>query len=185
MKGRVVIFLAGWAALLAGGVAEEAAETLLPSQRDALTVETNERNPFAKVEQPKPVEVEVPVDSKSEESRIEAVLSRLTVLGRARGASGWRVLLGDMILEVGKPLPPVIEGQTLVLRVAAIHDAMVEIEWESKDPGETSKRTFIPIQLRPVPTSALGGQRNTQKEPTVIVSPPNAVRKAPAANAVR
>ncbi len=178
--------MAGGALLLAPAGAQDASEALLPSQRGALTVEASERNPFAKIEQPKPVEVEIPADTKSEESQIEAVLSRLTVLGRTRGASGWKVLLGDMILEVGKPLPPVIAGQSFTLRVATIYDSMVEIEWTSQEPGGVSKRTFIPIQLKPVPSSALGGQSGLQKEPAVIVAPPpNAMREPSTSNAFR
>lgn len=145
----------------------------LPSERRAIVVDDAERNPFTKIEEPKPLVVETPLDSEGEESRIELVLSKLAVNGRTRGANGWKVLLGDMILETGKILPPVIAGQTVTLKVAAIYDAMVEIEWVNKDPGGVPKRTFIVIQLNPVVNSALSGQtRATAKEPAVVVAPP-------------
>ena len=151
-------------------------EALLPSSRKMAAVADQERNPYANVEKPK-VEVasDVP-DAKSEEGRIEAVLESLAVVGRTRGPSGWKVLLGDLILEAGKPLPPVIAGQTQVLRVAAIYDSMIEIEWAKKDPKdaqEVSKRIFIVVKLNPTVGLALSGQKSSQKaaEPMVVTEP--------------
>jgi len=167
--------------------AEESAPLLMPSSRQTAEVSDSERNPFAKVEEPKQDKPTIEVDAKSEESRIEAVLTGLKVVGRTRGASGWKVLLGDLILEAGKPLPPVIEGQTQTLRVAAIYDSIVEIEWVNQDSRELTKRIFIAIQLKPSVGSALGGRQAStsgKASPIVItrpqddpILPPNAIER--------
>lgn len=157
-------------------IAEEGAPLLMPSNRQTVEVSGSERNPFAKVEEPKPDKPTIEVDAKSEESRIEAVLTGLKIVGRTRGPNGWKVLLGDLILEAGKPLPPVIEGQTQILRVAAIYDSMVEIEWVNQDSRELTKRIFIAVQLTPSVGSALGGRQAAaggKAPPVVITRPPD------------
>lgn len=153
--------------------AEDDSEMLLPSSRKVMVLPDAERNPYAKVEEPK---VEPPVattDGTSEEGLIESVLNGLTVVGRTRGAAGWKVLLGDMILERGKTLPPVVAGQTHVLRVAAIHESMIEIEWVNEDPRAVPKRMFIMVQLKPNVSTALSGR----SVPTNRVPPPKVITR--------
>jgi len=159
--------------------AQDGTSILLPSSRKVTEVTESERNPFAKVEEPKPETPVIATDAKSEESRIEAVLGGLKIVGRTRGPNGWKVLLGDLILETGKTLPPVIEGQTQTLRVAAIYDSMIEIEWVNKDSRELPKRIFVAIQLKPTVGSALGGRQAVPggKAPPVVITRPQEDQK--------
>lgn len=167
--------------LLMGGVSFSlhAQEELLPTlpkplDRASTLVENAERNPFAKVEEPKPILLSEPTDSRSEENQIEIALKDLSVSGRTRSANGWRVLLGNMILEEGKNLPPLIADQTVTLRVVTIDSNLIEIVWESKDTGSVPKRTFIPIDLQPKVRPTLGGGVPTEKRSrsSISVTPP-------------
>ncbi len=170
----ITLFLLGLSLSMA--CAQTGVETLLPATRQHISVEDLERNPFAKVEEPKPAAPDIAIDTKSEESRIEAVLEGLSVVGRTKGENGWKVLLGDLILEQGKFLPPIIEGQTQTLRVASIYDSMIEIEWVNKDSREIPKRMFIVIQLKPLVGSALSGRRaavGATAPPVVLTRPQN------------
>lgn len=174
MKSRPFFALLMLGLCLSTGSAEDETILLRPSARHTVEVTESERNPFAKVEEPKTEKPLVATDAKSEESRIEAVLNGLKIVGRTRGPNGWKVLLGDLILETGKTLPPVIEGQTQTLRVAAIYDSMVEIEWVNKDSRELPKRIFVVIQLAPTVGSALSGRQAASggKAPPVVITRP-------------
>jgi len=139
---------------------------VLPSSRVQLLLDPSDRNPYAKQEVPKIEVKEELTDVESEESRITAVLETLRVVGRTRSETGWKVLLGDLILEADRELPPLVDGQTRVLRVVDIFDAMIEIEWVTTEPTETPKRTFIPVRLTPAVATALAG--STDAAPVVI-----------------
>lgn len=129
----------------------------LPSSRNSVLLEPSDRNPYAKQQVPK-IEVEEAVaDVASEDSLITGVLNGLRVVGRSRSDAGWKVLVGDLILEVGKDLPALISGQTKTLRVVEITDERIEIEWVVPDSNETSKRSFIPVELNPSVAKALPG----------------------------
>jgi len=153
---------------------------MLPSLRRAIKISDSEANPFARKEEPKPPMPEVIDDSASEESRIASVLSGLVVCGRTKGANGWKVLLGDMILENGKILPPVIEGQTQVLRVAAIYDSLLEIEWVDESKQSAPRRIVIPFGMAPKVNSALSGAAaspgESEGKPIVVTAPAEAPR---------
>ncbi len=138
----------------------------LPSSRAHVILDTSNRNPYAKQEVPKIEVKEQLTDAQSEESRITAVLDTLHVVGRTRSETGWKVLLGDLILESGGELPPLIDKQTLVLRVVDIFDTMIEIEWVTTESVETAKRTFIPVRLSPAVATALAG--STAATPAVV-----------------
>ena len=141
---------------------------ILPADKRAVDVAPAERNPFAKKEEPK-VEVEVvEEDSASEESQIRAVLDRLQVVGRTRGLTGWKVMFGDMILENGTTLPPVVPGQTQTLRVVSIFEQLMEIEWVEETSPEAPKKLFVPISLEPTVDRALSGSTTTEDGPTLI-----------------
>lgn len=140
---------------------------LLPSSRRASTVLASERNPFAKREEPKVEQQAAPEDAESEERRISDVLTTLEVVGRTRGDSGWKVLLGDLILQPGTVLPPVIEGQTQKLRVVDVYDASIEIEWIDDESGDLPRRLFIPVNLTPGIRSTRPGMGGAL-EPAVV-----------------
>lgn len=122
---------------------------LLPSDRRTDVVIASERNPFAKIEEPKVEQVVEEAQELGEEGQIVAALGAIEVAGRARSDSGWKILFGDMILEKGKMLAPVVEGQTHQLKVAEIFDSVMEIEWIQDDATASPKRIFIPIALMP------------------------------------
>lgn len=177
MKWWAVIWLAG---LFCGVVvAQDDSEVgLLPDDKRAIIVPPTERNPFTKKEEPK-VELEIPVDDlASEENQIRDVLNRLDVVGRTRGENGWKVLLGDLILENGTELPPVIVGQTQTLRVVSIFDRLMEIEWVMPtEANEPPKKMFIPIALEPQVSEALGGRAagaEGERGPRVMTTSPAA-----------
>jgi hypothetical protein len=137
---------------------------MLPDDRTSITLESKERNPFAKQE----IKEEMPApgeEKESEESRIRRVLGKLTVVGRTKGANGWKVLLGDLILEKDRTLPPVIEGQTQVLRVANVYDGSVELIWEDKSGSGEPRKMFIPIDLSPRVHTALAGKSTSITAP--------------------
>lgn len=164
-------------ALLTGitgvGRAQDDSEVgLLPGDKRAVIVPPTERNPFTKKEEPK-VALEIPVDDlASEENQIRGVLNALAVVGRTRGANGWKVLLGDLILENGTTLPPLIIGQTQTLRVVSIFDQLMEIEWVMPEgSNEPPKKIFILIALAPKVNEALGGRSAGERGPSVISAP--------------
>jgi len=137
---------------------------MLPSDRTSVTVAPTERNPFAKQE----LKEEAPApgeEKESEESRIRRVLGKLAVVGRTKGPNGWKVLLGDLILEKNRTLPPVIEGQTQVLRVANIYDGSVELIWEDKSGSGEPRKMYIPIDLSPRVHTALAGRSTSITAP--------------------
>ncbi|MGC1481719.1 MAG: hypothetical protein WA771_14560 [Chthoniobacterales bacterium] len=141
---------------------------LLPQDKRAIDVEAAERNPFAKKEVPKLEIITVEDDSASEENQIRSVLNRLSVVGRTRGLSGWKVMFGDMILENGTTLPPVIPGQTQTLRVVSIFEQLMEIEWVEDEAAVTPRKLFIPIELAPTVKRALSGSTAEESGPTLI-----------------
>jgi hypothetical protein len=142
---------------------------LLPGGQRASKVLPTARNPFAKKEEPK-LEISVePDDLASEENQIRAVLEGLRVVGRTRGEQGWKVLLGDMILEDGTKLPRVLDGQTQDLRVRKIHEKTMEIEWAESDPNEPPRLIVIQIGLEPKVRSALSGASATEGGPVPAV----------------
>lgn len=144
-----------------------------PASRQAVELTGQERNPFIKQQVAKVETIETEQSTTaSEESRIQAVLSGLEVVGRTRNEAGWRVLLGTLILEPGKELPPVIPDQTQRLRVAEIFETMIEIEWILVDPNEPPKRFFIPVQLKPAVRSNVPGVGFTSDAPAVITRNP-------------
>lgn len=167
------------AAMIAGNLvlgAQGSSVGVLPSSRAHVILEPSDRNPYAKQEVPK-IEVEEQLtDAQSEESRITAVLETLRVVGRTRSETGWKVLLGDVILEAGGELPPLVDGQTRVLRVVDIFDTMIEIEWVTTEPTETPKRTFIPVRLTPAVATALAG--STDATPAVVTRTVNPTTSA-------
>ncbi len=178
MKATTTIVIAASICLSAINVSaqDDSDVGLLPSDKRAIIVPPTERNPFAKKAELK-IELEIPVDdAASEESQILAVLNRLDVVGRTRTGDGWKVLLGDLILETGTTLPPVIIGQTQTLRVASIFDQMLEIEWVGMlDSNGQPKRVYIPISLTPDVIPALAGQSTSsaKRTPTVLTKPPS------------
>ncbi len=149
---------------------------LLPGDKRSATVPPTARNPFTKKEVPK-LEIEVPPeeDTASEENQIRSVLNGLRVVGRTRAANGWKVLLGDMILEDGTTLPPVLEGQTQTLRVRRIHEKLLEIEWVEVATNDPPRLIVLQVDLAPRVSTALSGSSSAAEggqAPAVVSTQP-------------
>jgi hypothetical protein len=149
---------------------------VLPEQRQPVTLPAQERNPFSKQEA-KVVSAAPEDDKESEENRIRRALTKLSVVGRTRDASGaWKVMLGGLILQKGRNVPPVLQGQTEMLRVAAISDRSVELVWLDKSGEPDARRMAIPIDLAPHVHTALAGPAEStssaRNEPQVITNQP-------------
>lgn len=155
-------------------VAEAPAETkeriryqlILPDEKAPEVVKPNEPNPFAKSDA-NAIKAE---ETSSEENRVKDILKALGVSGKkCDPVTGMvsSVMLGDMRLERGAILPPVIADQTVRLRVNSLSDTAIEMFWVEKNKRNMSltQRTpfIIPINLgptvrtvayRPVPQAA-------------------------------
>ncbi len=154
---------------------------LLPGDKQPVPIRPEERNPFAKREQ-KPEIVQDEQEAETEENRIRNVLMQLRVVGRTRGSEGRKILLDDLILEAGKILPPVIAGQTERLKVEAIYESAIEIVWIEADPAAEPRRLFIPVNLQPGVSRALGGRSVNPPvpQPSVTTDAPVPPTEAPA-----
>lgn len=155
----------GMALLVVPLSAQDASEVgVLPGDRVMIPIAEKERNPFGKQEQKTPVATAA-VDAASEESRIREAIGAMSVVGRVKGERGWKVLLDNLILESGSTIPPVIDGQTETLRVAAIYDGAIEIEWvEAENAGEP-RRMFVPVDLSPRIRTAVGPPQDETRKP--------------------
>jgi hypothetical protein len=147
---------------------------VLPDQRQPADVHAQERNPFSK-EESKVIATTPEDDKESEENRIRRALTKLAVVGRTRDTVGsWKVMLGGLILEKGRNVPPVLQGQTEVLRVAEITEHSVELVWLDKSGEPDARRLAIPIDLAPHVHSALAGPAESEapapNEPQVITN---------------
>lgn len=134
---------------------------LKPEDKTSEVVKPSERNPFGKSEE----ELRT-VNGKgtNEENLIREHLQQLRVVGVSPGAKGLRVMLGDMILEPGQEVPPVLPDQTLALRVGNITPQMIELVWVEKKGSSLPPRMLtIPVDLRPSVRYVLHGQK---QEPT-------------------
>jgi hypothetical protein len=142
---------------------EQVKYTLLkPADKSSETVKTGERNPFGKSE----AEAKV-ADQKgtNEENQIRDRLAQLQVVGASPGANGLRVMLGDMVLEPGQPVPKVLSDQTVMSRVGTITQSAIELIWVEKKPSGLPARTMvIPIDLRPYVRYKLQGQPQDKKD---------------------
>jgi len=148
---------------------------VLPDQRQPADVRAQERNPFSK-EESKVIAATPEDDKESEENRIRRSLMKLAVVGRTHDVAtgSWKVMLGGLILEKGRNVPPVLKGQTEVLRVAEITDHSVELVWLDKSGEPDARRLAIPIDLAPHVHSALAGPAESEapapNEPQVITN---------------
>jgi len=130
----------------------------LPGQRRAFAVRADERNPFAdRVPEMKPREVEN--EGETEDDRLRVIFSELNVSGISRGPRGLRVLMGDLILEKGRAVPPLLENQTARLMVTDVSENELEVNWLNRETGEvTQKKLLIAYDLSPTVGFVLQGQ---------------------------
>lgn len=134
-----------------------------PEEKRPLLLLANERNPYAKrsaLQQVAPTEEE-----NAEELRIRQKLQSLSVTGRSLGPNGPRILLGDIIVEKGRVLPPLLEEQSENLQVIEVTRDNILLGWFDVDTGElTGKKMQISFDLRPNVAYALHGQGGDSEE---------------------
>ncbi len=134
-----------------------------PEEKRPLLLKASERNPYAKRSDKEEITGEENIDA--EEQQIRARLGSLSVTGRSEGPNGLRILLGDIILEQGRILPQLLEGQSENLKVLAIQADTVVLGWIDLASGEPSGKTMqVPYDLSPKVSYALHGQESAAAE---------------------
>lgn len=131
-------------------------QLVLPEEKTPENVKPEEHNPF---------ESENDALSRqntgdTEENRVREKLLKLPVVGVNKDADGrLRVLLGDIILETGGVVPPVLPGQLVELRVKNITTDYIELAWtEKRMTGLPPKLMLIPINISPQVRYVMHGQ---------------------------
>jgi hypothetical protein len=122
-------------------------QLILPEEKTPETVKPEEHNPFESESESQ--SRLAPGDT--EENRVRDRLLKLPVVGTKRMENGgMRVLLGDLILETGKPVPSVLPGQLVELHVKNITSQYIELAWQEKRAsGLPPKLMIIPIDIGP------------------------------------
>jgi hypothetical protein len=142
---------------------------LKPSDKTSELVKASDRNPFAKVDENNGPNQK----SLNEENLIRDRLEKLRVVGVSPGTNGLRVMLGDIILECGQPVPPLLPDQTVALKVGSITAQAIELLWlETRPAGLPLRKLTIPVDLRPyvryqlkgIPTEKNQWEKKNEKE---------------------
>lgn len=132
-----------------------------PPQKRALLLKESERNPYARRNPHEEVAAQETINA--EEIRIRNHIASMRVAGRSTGPNGMRVLLGDLILEEGRILPQLIEGQSEGLRVIDVNEDTVVLGWIDAENGNpTGKSMQIGYDLSPVVSFALGAPETSR-----------------------
>ncbi|MEM7386959.1 MAG: hypothetical protein AAF514_18625 [Verrucomicrobiota bacterium] len=130
---------------------------MLPVEKVGTVVRAGEPNNFAK-QAVRVVKRKKTTGLATEEEVLRQLLTRLRVSGVSEGRNGKRVLLGDLILEKGKPLPRMIPNQTERLIVRDIQKDKIEIAWVEKEMVKKPRMQTIPINIDPDVEYLLQGQ---------------------------
>ena len=113
---------------------------LTPDQKEAISVALEEFNPFAIIIDKNVVEERFE-DVSANEQRIRSVFKDLGVSGVTKSGTGYKVLIGDMILREGQIVPSVIPNQIEQLEVLSISDEEMVIGWvENESNGNRNRR---------------------------------------------
>ena len=158
-NSSTTLVLAGLTAVLSATSSADASDRdprmIMPTDIQPVALTADERNPFEKrVELKTEEDVQEGIEL-SEEDRVRQRFNELEVKG---GSSGKRILLADIILEQGKPVDPVLVGQTIRLMVTEISTAEIELTWID-DVGKKRPRTIVlPYDLSPKIGFQLPGQ---------------------------
>lgn len=122
-------------------------QLVLPEEKTPETVKPEEHNPFESENEA----LSRQNTGDTEENRVRDKLLKLPVVGVNRDTEGrMRVLLGDIDLEVGRLVPPVLPGQLVELRVKNITADHIELAWQEKRmTGLPPKLMLIPINISP------------------------------------
>ena len=113
---------------------------ITPKQKKAITVDADELNPFAIVNDENVLK-ETYEDISAQEQKIRGVFNSLGVSGVTKSGVGYKVLIGDMILREGQTVPSVIPDQTEQLEVLSISEEEMVLGWiEERETGKNSRR---------------------------------------------
>lgn len=153
---------------------------LKPDDKTSETVKEGEHNPFVQSDAELRTQNE---KGTNEENQIRERLEKLRVVGVSPGASGMRVMLGDMVLEPGQFVPQILAEQTLMLRVGNITPSAIELVWVEKKPSGLPARVMtIAVDLRPYVRYKLMGQpteKNQWEKPKAEAGPVPVARLFP------
>jgi hypothetical protein len=132
---------------------------VLPEEKTPENVKPEEHNPFESENEA--LSRQSPGDT--EENRVRDKLLKLPVVGTKRMPDGrMRVLLGDIILETGGTVPPVLPEQLVELKVKNITAQYIELAWQEKRlTGLPPKLMIIPINITPQVRYQMFGQTDT------------------------
>ncbi len=109
-------------------------------------VDMKRRNPFA--ERKKVTAPTRPTETvETEESRLRAFFDRHEIAGVSKFGDKYTAIMGRLTFEAGLTLPPIIPGQTQILRVMSVTDKMVEIGWV-EDGGAAGYDTATPRKIQ-------------------------------------
>jgi nucleoid-associated protein YgaU len=127
---------------------------IFPDEKAPETVKPEEENPFVAI-----TELEEEDVSNSEENKIKELILAMKVVGASLRPQGYRVQLGDMILQAGMVVPPFMPDQTVQLRVNSITEDQIEFVWMEKTKTGLPPRTLLmPIKMKPSVRYAMPGQ---------------------------
>ena len=143
------------------------ADTLLPTAKEMIPLLEGDRNPFGRAIPPKSATPKVSDEGETEESQLQALLQKMSVSGGTDAPSGRSVLLERMRLHAGEILPPLIKGQTEVLRVEAIYPDHVELVFLEKGDKPLTRTVTIRYSLKPSVRYLLGTQDPPNRKSSV------------------
>ncbi len=129
---------------------------IFPDEKAPELVKAEEENPFVAL-----VDMTVKEETgNSEENIIKDRLLSMRVAGSSPRPQGYRVQLGEMILEEGMVVPRFLPDQSVHLRVNSITDTEIEFVWLEKQRTGLPPRTLLmPVRMKPVVHYLLPGQR--------------------------
>lgn len=133
-----------------------------PTDKRPLGVNDQERNPYAK----RTEEEEVVENSEdSQESRIRNRLLTMPVGGCSIGKNGRRILVGEIVLEKGRKVDPILPDQTENLKVLEISENEISFGWLDFETGDLTGKTMqIAYDLSPGVRSLLPGHEGEKGE---------------------
>ncbi len=116
---------------------------ILPEEKAPEMVKVTEQCPFGGV-----LGDEEKQSESGEEIRISEMLRSLPVVGKS-SAKKW-VMLGDLILRKGDPVPPIIANQSVMLVVHDVTPEYIEMHWVDKKPtGQEARKLVIQTDVTP------------------------------------
>lgn len=127
---------------------------LLPEDKQATVLVENERNPFGRRGPKTPTKTAE--DTESEEARIRGVIGSMAAVGSGGNNGVYSALLGSMVVQPGRDLPPILTGQTEKVRVLRVEAEMIELGFVEKDLTTETRKITIPIRNKPEVRYSLG-----------------------------